>query len=122
MAKGQIKQAQIKIDQDQFERLCEIQCVREEIAAFFKVSMSTLGRWCVETYGENFEDVYKIYRSGGKISLRRAQWTKATHGKGDTTMLIWLGKQYLEQTDKVESENIERVQIVNDIKPEQTDR
>lgn len=37
----------------------------------------------------------------GRASLRRAQFLAAL--KGDRTMLIWLGKQLLGQTDKVEN-------------------
>ena len=118
MAKGQIKQAQAKIDKDQFEQLCMLQCSREEISAFFEVSPETITRWCHQTYDKNFDEVFRQKRENGRISLRRAQWKKATTGKMDTTMLIWLGKQYLGQTDKVETENVERVQIINDVKPE----
>ena len=45
-------------------------------------------------------------RDQGKTSLRRMQWEKAQ--SGNTTMLIWLGKQMLGQKDKLEtSENNE---------------
>lgn len=37
-------------------------------------------------------------RKEGKMSLRRLQWKSAQ--AGDRTMLVWLGKQYLGQTDK----------------------
>lgn len=118
MAKGQIKQAQAKIDKDQFEQLCMLQCSREEVAIFFGVSKESITRWCHNTYGCDFDTVFRQKRENGRISLRRAQWKKATTGKMDTTMLIWLGKQYLGQTDKVETENVERIQIINDVKPE----
>jgi hypothetical protein len=39
-------------------------------------------------------------RENGKATLRRMQWSAAT--KGNPTMLIWLGKQMLEQRDKTE--------------------
>ena len=99
MAKGQRKQAQEKIDQSQFEKLCGIQCTEEEIASVFGVSVHTLERWCENTYGENFGNVFREKRSFGKASLRRAQWMKAIENN-DTTMLIFLGKQYLGQADK----------------------
>ena len=38
-------------------------------------------------------------RTGGKIALRRAQFKAATSGN-NTALMIWLGKQYLEQTDQ----------------------
>jgi hypothetical protein len=36
----------------------------------------------------------------GRMSLRRKQWKAAEDG--NTTMLVWLGKQYLGQSDKSE--------------------
>lgn len=44
-----------------------------------------------------FSDVYKKYSSKGKISLRRFQFQQA---EKNTSMAIWLGKQYLGQTEK----------------------
>ena len=99
MAKGQRKQAQEKIDQSQFEKLCGIQCTEEEICAVFGVSIQTLERWCHNTYGTNFGKIFREKRCYGKASLRRTQWLKAVEGN-DTTMLIFLGKQYLGQADK----------------------
>jgi AraC-like DNA-binding protein len=86
-----------EIDRKQFENLCNIQCTLEEIAGWFRCSDSTIKRWCKETYGENFERVYKKYSKDGRISLRRYQFQLA---KKSATMAIWLGKQMLGQTDK----------------------
>ena len=44
-----------------------------------------------------FSDVYKRLSVKGKISLRRYQFQQA---EKNTTMAIWLGKQYLGQTEK----------------------
>lgn len=88
------------IDKNQFESLCNLQCTLEEIAGFFKCCDDTINNWCKATYGDNFSGVYKIYSQNGKISLRREQFKVAQ--KGNASMLIWLGKQYLGQSDKVE--------------------
>lgn len=127
MAKGQRKQAQEKIDQSQFEKLCGIQCTEEEIASVFGVSVHTLERWCENTYGEKFGNVFREKRSFGKASLRRAQWGKALES-GDTTMLIFLGKQYLGQADKssqsvvtISSETRDEIsKILNDIEKDES--
>lgn len=37
-----------------------------------------------------------------KVSLKRRQWKIAHDGKGNVGMLIWLGKQYLGQSEKNE--------------------
>ena len=47
-----------------------------------------------------FSDAFKKYSANGRMSLRREQYRLAMDG--DRTMLIWLGKQYLGQADKVE--------------------
>ena len=92
-----------KIDKNQFENMCQIQCTKDEICAIFEINEQTLTKWCEETYNMSFCDIYKSKSSGGKMSLRRQQFAKAE--EGNTTMLIWLGKQYLGQTDKIESKN-----------------
>jgi transposase len=81
-----------------FERLCEVQCTLEEIAHVLDVSEDTVERWCKRTYELGFADAYKKLSATGKTSLRRYQFEAAK--KGNVTMQIWLGKQYLGQTDK----------------------
>ena len=96
-----------EINQKQFESLCMIQCTEEEIAAVCDVSVDTLERWTKRTYGRCFAEVYAEKRAGGKASLRRNQWKLS---ETNPTMAIWLGKQYLDQTDKRE----EKVEIGSD--------
>ena len=92
MAKGQIKQAQIKIDQKQFENLCKMQCTETEIMSWFDVSKDTLLRWCKATYGGDFATVYEQKKEGGKIALRRYQLQLA---EKNPTMAIWLRQTIL---------------------------
>lgn len=87
------------IDKDQFEKLCSIQCTLNEIAGYFDCCEDTIENWCKANYGEGFSDVFARKRGIGKVSLRRSQFRMA--GK-NPTMAIWLGKQYLGQTDKQE--------------------
>lgn len=86
----------IEIDQEQFEKLCEIQCTLEEIANVIKCSMDTVERWCKRTYEMSFAEAFKKYSATGKMSLRRNQFKLA---ETNATMAIWLGKQYLGQKD-----------------------
>lgn len=86
-----------KIDRKSFESLCGLQCTKAEICGFFDISDKTLDGWCARTYGESFSDVFRKKRGTGKISLRRAQFRLA---EKNANMAIWLGKQYLGQTDK----------------------
>jgi len=89
-----------KIDKDYFEKLCSLQCTEEEIAAFFDCSADTIERFCQREYGKRFAEVFKNKRDVGKISLRRTQWKLA---EKSPTMAIFLGKQFLGQTDKIEA-------------------
>ena len=102
------------IDKKQFESMCEIQCTKEEMCNILDVDEKTLTRWCKEVYGEGFSEIYKKKSQAGKMSLRRAQFQMA---QTNTTMAIWLGKQYLGQTDKNETQyaNNVKVKIVNDL-------
>ena len=87
------------IDKKQFEKLCFLQCTREEVAGFFNVSEDTIDRYCKREYGETFAAVFKQKRQSGKISLRRSQWRLA---EKNVSMAIWLGKQYLGQREQQE--------------------
>lgn len=91
-----------EIDQKQFENLCGLQCTLEEICGWFNVTDKTLDGWCKRTYGVSFSEVFKQKRGAGKISLRRAQFRLA---EKNANMAIWLGKQYLGQTDKADHED-----------------
>ena len=86
----------IEIDQKQFESLCGLQCTLNEIADFFHCSEDTIERWCQRTYSESFAEAFKKRSGHGKISLRRAQFRLA---EKNASMAIWLGKQYLNQSD-----------------------
>lgn len=85
-----------EIDQEQFERLCAMQCTEEEICDWFEVTDKTLVGWCKRTYGKNFSEVFAQKRGRGKIALRRSQFRLA---ENNANMAIWLGKQYLGQSD-----------------------
>lgn len=85
-----------QIDQEAFEKLCQLQCTKEEICAWFGITDKTLDAWCKRTYKKNFSVIFDEKRKGGKISLRRAQFKLA---EKSAAMAIWLGKQYLGQTD-----------------------
>ncbi len=103
----------IEISRDEFEKLCAIHCTLEDIAGFFDCSDDTIQRFCESEYGENFAVVFKRKSAGGRVSLRRKQVAVAE--SGNVTMLIWLGKQHLGQTEKIEQRTDFRdVSNVND--------
>ena len=95
-----------QIDKTEFEKLCFLQCTEREFCSWFDVSDETLNKWCKENYdGRTFLDVFKEKRENGLISLRRTQFQLA---EKSPAMAIFLGKNLLGQTDKVE-------QTVNDV-------
>lgn len=86
-----------EINASQFESLCGLQCTKEEICLVLDVTDKTLENWCKRTYGKGFSEVFKQKRGIGRVSLRRSQFELAK--KGNVTMLIWLGRQYLGQSE-----------------------
>ena len=80
------------IDTETVQKLAQLHCTYEEIAQFVGVSTKTLQR--------SYVHLIKKGREMGKISLRRVQFEKALGG--NVTMQIWLGKQHLDQKDKIE--------------------
>lgn len=96
-----------EIDMKLVENLANIQCTQEEIAYAMDCSVDTLMRQ------PGFAEIYKKGKEAGKSSLRRTQWKLA---QNNTTMAIWLGKQYLGQTDKIENVDDQKITIVSDVK------
>lgn len=96
-----------EIEQKEFEKLCSLQCTKEEICGFFDVTDKTLDSWCRRTYRLGFSEVFRQKRGGGKISLRRAQFQLA---EKNASMAIWLGKQYLGQSEERGEREQERKQ------------
>lgn len=88
------------IDQTQFETMCGLHCTLEEICAILGVTDKTLNTWCKETYGATFSEVFAQKVAIGNMSLRRAQFKLA---QKNAAMAIFLGKNYLGQTDQVET-------------------
>jgi hypothetical protein len=70
------------------------------VSDVLKVSISTLVRWMKKTYGVTFDEFKKQKQEGMKLKLSGKQYETAM--KGNPAMLIWLGKQWLGQSDKVE--------------------
>ncbi len=81
-----------QIDRAIVERLANRQCPMTEIAAVVGCAVNTLKR----RFGRHLP----LWREAGKQIIRSKQWEAME--KGNTVMLIWLGKQYLGQADKQE--------------------
>jgi hypothetical protein len=81
-----------KIDPEHVKALAGAGCTVEEIAEFLSVNKKTLER--------RFLIVMESGRLRRNVSLRRKQMELAM--RGDKTMLIWLGKQCLGQSDRTQ--------------------
>lgn len=90
-----------EIDTENFKKLCGLQCTLTEIAGFFDCSEDTIERWCKREQSMSFAECFTKYSAQGKISLRRVQFKLA---EKSAAMAIFLGKQYLGQTDRTEAE------------------
>lgn len=96
-----------EIDYEAVEKLASIQCTQDEIANFLGLSVRTLQR------DEEFCQLYKKGMDNGKMSLRRTQFKIAE--KGNASMAIFLGKQYLGQRDVIEADNTHEITKVEEL-------
>lgn len=85
-----------------FESLCKIHCTQNEICDVMEMNTDTLVKNLQEQYSLNFAELKQRFASHGKASLRRIQFRMA---ETSCAMAIWLGKQYLGQSEKVEVTN-----------------
>ena len=81
--------------------MASVGCTNTEIADYFGVNETTIRK--------RFSEILIKERAGEKKKLRTLQWKAAK--AGNATMLIWLGKQKLGQTDKVETKADTKVVI-----------
>jgi hypothetical protein len=98
---NKVGRPRIEISDEDFAkmvRMVEVCCTQDEICSIFGITEPTLDTRLKERGYSNFLDFYKKHSSEGKQSLRRLQWAAAQ--EGNTSMLIWLGKQWLGQSDK----------------------
>jgi hypothetical protein len=86
-----------KVDPATVQALARIGCTWEEIAGVLQISKGTLSARMKE---KKYRDAYDQGIAEGDVSLRRAQYNAAIAGR--TAMMIWLGKNRLNQTDRVE--------------------
>ncbi len=104
---------------DEIEKLAQFQCTQEEIAWFCGLSVDTLERACRRELKIKLAEFIEEKRSKGKSKLRVRQLQLAY--AGNPAMLIFLGKQYLGQSDKVE-QRIDAVAELVHISDEEIER
>lgn len=95
----------IQIDHGFVERAARLGLTVEEIAELLGVSKRTLQYRAAEALRRG--------RAQMVLRLRRMQWRAAK--RGSVPMLIWLGKQYLGQSDRVVAVKGEKVTVVEEV-------
>ena len=86
-----------KVDIEILKNLASIGCPNYEIASVMNVSARTLKR--------NFAEIIDQYKQKGKASLRKKMYDKAVK-KDNTMMQIFLSKNLLGMSDKVQQTNV----------------
>jgi hypothetical protein len=90
----------VKIDLNELEKLCGLQCTDEEIASFFCVSVRTIERRKAQPA---FAEAMERGKARGRLSLRRNLWTLAA--KGNPAANIFLAKNLLGYKDYFSNEH-----------------
>ena len=101
--KNPVGRPKIKLDYETIEKLAGMMCTQEEIASYFDCDVRTLQR------DDEFCRAYKKGLDKGRMSLRRKQYAMS---ETNVTMAIWLGKQYLGQTDKIEQKQEDKLDVL----------
>ncbi len=90
----------IPVDWTRVDELLEAGCLGTEIAAYYAMHPHTFYDKVANKYKMTFTEYLQQKRSKGNSILREAQYKKAVK-KLDNSMLIWLGKQRLDQKENV---------------------
>ena len=90
------------IDTEEVQKLAGYGCTNIEIADFFGCSSDLIEK--------SYSEFLTKGRANLKKRLRKAQLDTAL--SGNSTMLIWLGKQMLGQVDKQEVEHIRPIEEI----------
>ncbi len=91
-----------EISKEAMIALAEIQCTVEEFSAALGVSKPTVIKRVKEVFNvDSFGEFIERHGGQGKISLRRSMWKNAL--KGNIVMQIFLAKNHLGMSDKVEA-------------------
>lgn len=95
-----------EISEEQVKTLAGINCSYAEMAAVLDCDPKTLTN--------RFSQAIQNGRGHGRMSLKRKMWETAMGG--NVTMMIWLSKQMLGYTDKVEQKHESKVDLTTESK------
>lgn len=98
-------------DWQKIANMFAIGCNMEEVANVEGISSDYLRIACERENHMTLKQFMMKHRDTGKLSLRRAQYRSAIE-KGNVAMQIWLGKNWLGQSDKIDHTSQEKPRIV----------
>ncbi len=101
------------IDWNKVDSLLIAGCLGTEIASCLGVSADTLYNRCAKEKGVNFSAYLKEKRAIGDSELFKKQYAMAI--EGNTTMLLWLGKNRLNQKENPEPPSSPNDNKLNDL-------
>ena len=96
------------IDWNKVKKYLQAQCDSVGIAGLLGISVDTLYNRCKTDNNMDYSAFAAEKKSEGKELLRGKQFSVAM--EGDKTMLVWLGKQYLQQRDKSEIDHTVKIE------------
>lgn len=97
------KHAQSKINDKIFDASIRLPLKIEDFANCLGVSIDTIDRYCLDRFKKTFAVIRKENLGLFKRSIIGKQYEVAL--KGNTHMLKWLGQNYSEQAEKIETKN-----------------
>lgn len=98
--RGRPPAAQLAIDKEELIKLLRLYPTRKEASDWFDVSESSMDRFVANNFQMNYEALRQKSFTKTRMQIKKAQIEAALNGSN--VMLIWCGKQYLGQMDKME--------------------
>ena len=80
------------------DQYLKAQCKGTAVASILGIHPNTLYEECKRIHNVNFSEYSSLKKGEGIELLKAAQYKEAM--SGNVTMQIWLGKQYLQQSDR----------------------
>ena len=105
----------IVIDWVKVDKVLEAGANGVQVAAMLGIHFDTLSTRCKEDHNSDFSDYSRQKKEKGNVKLLTAQFDVAI--EGDKAMLIWLGKQRLDQTDKKDIDHTSGGEKIKSIDP-----
>lgn len=111
MAKKKMGRPVFVLDDKNFDVAIQLPMIKADICLLMGgCSEDTIERYVKKRFGKTFAELQSERRQHFRKNILGKQYELAM--RGDRVMLIWLGKQYLGQSDKIESSNVLKLEDV----------